>query len=136
MNEKGRPMLTGCDQFRQWLGERGFRSEEDRFRNEGNACNWYAYRRTDLAARECETNDGKRMQVVVKPFAYTRNGITHESATVEMTGEANGIWFNQQAYSIPQPVLMERFDDIERMLVRAWNALHDGSALPSRHAGL
>ena len=116
-------MLTGCDQLREWLLNRGFRAEEDRFRTQGNECNWYAYKRTDFDARECETNDGKRMSIFVKPFAYTHNGVTQESASVEIVGEASDIWFDQRAYSIPLQTLMERMADIERMLINAWNAL-------------
>ena len=118
-----RTTLKGCDNLREWLGAHGFGVEEDRFSGQGNECNWLAYKRTKLDARECETNGGKRLQIVVKPFAYTHNGTTHESSSVEIVGEAGDVWFNQQAYSLGHDVLMKRLDDIERMLISAWNAL-------------
>jgi len=116
-------MLTGCDGLREWLEARGFRTAKEPLPREGNECNWYAYKRSALKARECECNDGKKMQIVVKPFACTHHGETHESSTVELTGEAGGLWFAQQAYSLRHDELMSRMEDIEHMLIRAWNAL-------------
>ena len=115
--------MSGCDDLKQWLVGRGFKCAADSLRSVGNECDWYAYKRTSRPSRECECNDGKPMQIVVKPHAYTNDGKTHESVTVEVTGEANAIWFNQSAYSLSPQIVMSRFDDIERMLIDAWNAL-------------
>jgi len=116
-------MLTRSDELRGWLEARGFRTAKEPLRREGNEIDWYAYKCTEHEARECECNDGKPMQIVVKPFACTHHGETHESSTVELTGEAGGLWFTQQAYPLRHDELMLRMEDIERMLIRAWNAL-------------
>lgn len=50
--------LYGCDELREWLTAQGFRVAHDDL-NRDNECNWYAYRRIALPARECECNTGK-----------------------------------------------------------------------------
>jgi hypothetical protein len=124
-------MLIGCETLREWLEARGFRASVDALRSQGNECNWAAYRRTELTARECECNDGKAVQIAVKPFVYTHNGTTYESVSVELTGEVNGLWFTQQAYSLRHDELMSRIDEIERMLIDAWNALLPATETPN-----
>jgi hypothetical protein len=117
--------LTGCDELREWLIAQGFRVSRDGFGRD-NECNWYAYRRSELQARECECNDGKRMQIVVRPHKFTHPkvpGGSWESAAVDVTGEAGGAWFKLEAYSLKHDELRERLGDIERSLIAAWNAL-------------
>jgi len=46
--------------------QQGFRFGVDTLRSEGNECNWYAFKRSQLAARPCECNSDKPLQLVVK----------------------------------------------------------------------
>jgi len=117
------PEMVGCDDLRAWLIENGFRCEVD-YLKECLKTNWYAYRRTKLPARECECNDGKSMQLVVKPFALNNGFTTHESVEVSLRGEYGGIWYDLKAYSIDVQTFKARMDEIESNLVNAWNALN------------
>lgn len=114
---------VGCTELREWLVSQGFRTAVDMLANRENQCNWYAYRPSSLPARACECNAGKRMQVVVKPYAYGINGVAHETVEVEVVGEAGGVWVRHVAYSIPHAELKRRLDAIEHMLIAAWNAM-------------
>ena len=119
----------GLDSLREWLLEHGFRVSQDYMQRE-NGCNWYAYRRSELPARECECNDGKPMQIVVRPHLFrhasapTPSG-AWESCEVDVTGEANGMWFRLMAYSLKPEELRERLPEIEAALIAAWNALKE-----------
>lgn len=112
----------GLDELRQWLIERGF-SIAPAVTDFANLCDWYAYRRSALEARECEHNDGKPMQIIVRPYRFEIYADIRESAEVSVTGETAGVWFNLKAYSLKPDELMERFDRIEASLIAAWNAL-------------
>lgn len=115
--------LTGSDDLREWLTSQGFRTWQDGLAHPDNLCNWYATRKTHLQARECECNKGKSMQLLVKPFEFTfRTGDTASSVQVDVTGEANGIWYKLQAYSLSHDDLRGRLDEIESSLIAAWNA--------------
>jgi len=115
--------LTGSDDLREWLTSQGFRTWQDGLAHSGNACNWYATRKTHLQARECEGNKGKLVQILVKPFSFAfRSGDTASSVEVDVTGEANGIWYKLQAYSLSHDDLRGRLDEIESSLIAAWNA--------------
>ena len=117
------PQLTGCDELREWLLAQGFQVARLQYDNE---CNWYAYRRSELPARECEFNDGKPMQLVVRPYRFphpSAPGGAWESAEVDVIGEAGGLWFTLQAYLLSHQAVRERLGDIERSLISAWNAL-------------
>ncbi len=117
--------LIGCDELRKWLIAQGFRVAPDSLSRD-NGCNWYAYRRSAIPARECECNDGKHMQIVVRPFrlehANAPNG-AWESAEVDVTGEAGSHWYKLACYSLRHDELMERLYEIEAALIAAWNAL-------------
>ena len=119
--------LNGCDELREWLIAQGFRVALDGLSPRGSECNWYAYRRSDIPARECECNDGKPMQIVIRPhkFQYP-SGDTRESVEVDVTGEAGGIWFKLSAYSLTTDELRGRMPEIEAGLIAAWNALNVG----------
>lgn len=127
--------LIGCDDLREWLTAQGFSVARDSLGRD-NECNWYAYRRSALPARECECNDGKPIQLLVKPHKFTHHSAplgAWESVEVDVTGEAGGLWFKLRAYSLKHDELRARLSDIEASLVAAWNALRPNVAL-SRHA--
>ena len=95
-----------------------------------NGCNWYAYRRSTLPARECECNEGKPAQIVVRPHLFLRASAptpsgAWESVEVDVTGEASGLWWKLQAYSLKPEELRDRLPDIEAALIAAWNALKE-----------
>lgn len=108
----------GCDGLRYWLASCGFRIAPSSSYC-GNACNWYAYRRSELPARECECNDGKPAQIVINPYEIVGN----EQVEVDLIGEYGGVWYKLKAYSLSSDDLRARLPDVEASLVRAWNAL-------------
>lgn len=113
----------GCDGLRDWLVAQGWIVTLDAL-GRGRECNWYAYRRAALEAIECETNDGKPLQIVVWPSRlWDGKGAWWESASVEVTGEAGGLWYTVKAYSLQHDVLKARLQQIEASLVAAWNAI-------------
>lgn len=119
-----RQQLCGLDELREWLEAQGFRTAVDSLGGRDNECNWYAYRRSELPARECECNEGKPMQLVVRPFKYARpTAPAWESAEVDVSGEAGGVWFKLKAYSLPLGELRSRLPEIEARLIAAWNSL-------------
>ena len=131
--------LIGCDDLRAWLEAKGFKCAEDDLANRDNQCNWYAYRRSAIPARECECNDRSPMQLVVKPFKYRHPSTMHggwQSAEVDVTGETGGVWFKLQAYGLKHDELRERLSEIESSLIAAWNALRPNAetkrALPEK----
>jgi hypothetical protein len=118
-------VFRGCDDLREWVIAQGFKVAENHLLDLSNECNWYAYRRSALPARECECNDGKPMQLVVKPFRFAnraRDG-TWASAEVEVVGEVGGDWFNLSAYGVDPVRLKTELPAIEKRLIDAWNAL-------------
>lgn len=118
------PEYTGCDDLREWLVSQGFTICTDHIHiNRG--CNWYACRKTTLEARECETNEGKPMQLVANPYQVWDHqlGQYWRSVEVDVTGEAGGVWYTLKAYSLRPKELRERLPEIERRLIAAWNAL-------------
>lgn len=116
-------MYIGEDKLRFWLESQGFKFEIDRFKYRENECNWNAYRRSKLEARECECNAGKGIQIVINPSAFTLNGVRHRSVEIELCGEANGTWWKACAYAINPDDLSDKLDKVERSLIQAWNAL-------------
>ena len=119
--------LTGCDDTRQWLLSAGFKvcpTDPQPYSN----CNWYAYKRTDLDAPECECNEGKGTQIVVNPYEIDITGTTHQSVEIDVTGEAGGVWYQLKAYSLNASRLPEALPTIERSLVAAWSALERPAA--------
>lgn len=116
--------VIGMDETRAWLEAQGFRIAEDMLRARENCATWYAYRRSALKSAECETNDGKPMQIVVRPHSYDWPGGRSRSVEIDVTGEAVGVWYNLRAYSVSEDVLRGHLPQIERSLIAAWNALH------------
>lgn len=120
---KEKQTLQGCEELREWLLKQGFKCSIESLHRNGNECNWYAFRRSELPARECECNDGKPMQLVVRPFACNINSRSWQSVEVDVTGEANGVWFKLSAYSMSHEDLKSRLPGVESSLIAAWNAL-------------
>ncbi len=116
--------FKGMDDLREWLVAQGFKVSPDSITRD-NGCNWYAYRRSEIPARECECNDGKPMQIVVRPFLFVESGgrPEHRSTELDVTGESGGIWFKLSAYSLRDDELRAKLGDIECSLIAAWNAL-------------
>jgi hypothetical protein len=126
------PAYVGCDELRAWLIANGFRVADDVFSRD-NGCNWYAYRRSAIPARECECNDGKPMQIVVRPFRLEHAqavGGAWESAEVDVTGEAGDVWYALKGYGLKPADLMARLPEIEAALIAAWNALRPLQGVP------
>lgn len=118
--------FTGGDALREWLITQNFKVKENHSLGRMNLCNWYAYRRTVLQARECECNDDRPVQLVVRPYQFEAAwpGGTHTgSAEIDVVGEVGGMWFQLKAYSLRHDELCERLGDIEGRLIAAWNAL-------------
>lgn len=112
----------GCDTFRENIVACGFSVYENHFAKEGNLCNWYAVRKTQLSAPECECNNGKKVQLVVSPHHYAfREGLF--GVEVDLTGEAGGIWYSLQAYGLKPENFIDKLPAVEESLVSAWNAL-------------
>jgi hypothetical protein len=116
---KYRPMI-GYDKLRKWLIKQGFSVAFAYLPGcEGNECNWYAYRPSSLPARECETNPGKTIQIVVHPWEFRML----KSVEVELRGEAGGRWYKILCYSVTHTDLINNLSQIEISLIAAWNAL-------------
>jgi hypothetical protein len=118
--------LVGMDDTREWLVAQGYRIARGNLNGLDNACNWYAFKPSAIPARECECNEGKGIQVVVKPHIImhpSAPGGSWKSVEVDVTGEAGGVWFKMAAYSLSPETLQERLSGVEASLVAAWNAL-------------
>ena len=118
--------VSAADLLLESLKANGFKIAEETLRNPDNLATWYAYRRSEIPAVECECNDGKRMQIVIKPHFYNYGNVKAESVEVDVTGEAGGVWYKLCAYSLPAEQLMPRLPKIEASLLAAWNALVRG----------
>lgn len=117
---------AGLPDFRKWLESQGFRIAHSGFADKLNRCNWYAYRRSEIPARECECNDGKAMQIVIQPWLFAHpSGLPGdwESCEAEVCGEAGGLWYKLQCYSLKPAELMAKLPQLEASLIAAWNAL-------------
>ena len=123
-----RPVMWGCNDLREWLISQGFKCSVDSLQRD-NGCNWYAYRRSAYPARECECNEGKAIQIVIRPFAYSDDTQRWESAEVDVTGEVRGLWFKLSAYSVQHNELKARLQEIEIRLLDSWNALAPHNAM-------
>lgn len=116
------PVGVNIGQLRDWLEQQGFGFGNNQFRGQMNDCDWYAWRRSKLDARDCDRN-GPKMQIVVTPHSYELDGKRWESVEADVTGECAGVWYKLQAYSLTPAELVTRLDEIETALVTAWNSL-------------
>lgn len=113
------------DNLKAFLESAGFTIYKNTLRTNGNMVDWYAARRVK-GARECETND-HRVALVVWPYKYDIGflGQNVESVECDITGEASDMWFKLQAYSLKPEEFVDRLDEIEASLLKAWNSLKD-----------
>jgi len=125
MNEnkfKGEPDLM------DWFIEKGFKIAINNINIDGNTCNWYAYKKSDITARKCECN-GEDLTVVATPYSRLIGYRKYLTVDVEVHGEVDGIWFKLSAYSMTIQDLKEKIDSVEVSLIKAWNALSITSGL-------
>ena len=114
--------FEGLPGLRADLVAAGFKLAYNCFSTSGNWCNWYAYRRSTLAAPECESNEGKGVQIVVNPYEFEIGEHQCRGVEVEITGEAGGRWHKVNAYSIKADELIQSMPEIEASLIAAWSA--------------
>lgn len=113
---------TSISQLHDWLEEQGFNFGKQEIHKPLNQCDWYAWRRIMLNARECECN-GPKVQLVITPYSFVTSDYKSESAEVDITGEAGEVWWKLMAYSLKPSEIIDRLDEIEASLVNAWNSL-------------
>ena len=117
-------MTTTLPQLKNWLTSSGFSfSTNSTDVHLFNDCNWYAYRKTSLDARECECNEGKRMQIIVRPSIFTIYGNTHSTVEVDIYGKY-GEWWKFTSYGHSFEKFQTNLPQIEAGLIRAWNVLN------------
>ena len=109
-------------ELKTWLEADGFRIAPDRHTWYQRDDGWYAYRRSSIPARECETNDGKPAQIIVYPYP-SFNAAGSDDVEVELCGEAGGIWWKLRGIGIAVDDLPAKLPAVEAGLVAAWNAL-------------
>ncbi len=113
------------NELKDHLVEAGFQPYINPTHFRTSKTDWYACRKVETE-RECECNEGKRMQLTVWPYKSTIHDKTYESVEVDITGEYKGVWYKLQAYSLSPDELVEKLDSIENSLVAAWNSLDEG----------
>lgn len=125
MNENTQNLMTGGEVLRDFLINDGFKLAPCLDRPP-NIFNWYAYRPTKYSARQCECNEERALQIVVRPWAFEKE--SWGKAEVEVTGEVKGLWFRICAYSVPIEKMTSpcgiQLKEIEEMLIDAWNVLY------------
>jgi hypothetical protein len=84
---------------------------------------WYAYKDSVIRARVCECNKRPKIQICVDPWLSVYEAGEQPTFKISIRGEANGVWWNLEAYTLTARDVVERYEDIERSLVSAWNAL-------------
>lgn len=110
------------EHLRDWLEAHEFQFVENHFRGQKNDCKWYAWKRSNLEARDCDCN-GPKMQIVLTPHSYELIGLRYVRIEADVTGEYDGVWYKLQAYSMTPLDVVARIDDVEAALIRAWNSL-------------
>lgn len=113
------------EKLREYLIGKGYRIEP----SPGySSSKWYAYRKSDLPKRECEENEGP-LQIIIRYYAFLNS--TYNPCEIEIVAEYGAVWWRLQAYAVPSETLMERHDEIEAALIRAWNAMEPVEADPA-----
>ncbi|MGI9142489.1 MAG: hypothetical protein ACR2IJ_04805, partial [Fluviibacter sp.] len=108
------------DELKDWLKDQGFREYPNSLASFEDECKWIACKRYD-SKYNCECNyDKPGVQVVVSPHKWHIQGQEGASVEIDITGEANGIWYKLQAYSLSWSELPEKFEQVTEALVKAW----------------
>lgn len=126
--------MKGLEDFREYIERNGYATAINVYgKNEFNECNWYAWRPVKYEARECDLNK-RVMSITVWPFQYKINdgGGMHHCVEVEICGEVNHVWFRLKAFSMSPDKFLVCEEDVEKMLVRAWNGLTKGKLKEAR----
>lgn len=104
--------------LKKFLKESGYKFYQSY--DKDNLCDWYACKRTK-SKRECACNQ-KPVQVVVTPFIIN-NAEKRESVEIDITAEYNGHWWKMEAYGLSPEEVINKLNEIESALIRAWEAL-------------
>lgn len=100
--------------------EQGFTIQKDF--NKGLECTWSMFRRTKVETdKECLCND-KPPQIGVYFYSIEIHGMPHKSYEVEVAQENDLGWIILKYYGVDEDHLINKFDEIERSLIRAWEA--------------
>ena len=111
------------DELKSWLESQGFRDYHNGMAFSENRCKWYACKRYP-SQYVCELNDDKEgVQIVIWPYEWEINGHHCKSVEVDLTGEAGGIWYKLQAYSLLWDDLPHKLPEITESLIKAWESL-------------
>ena len=110
-------------ELHDWLASNGWHIAPNSLASEWNAARWHAWRSLKVPANDCACND-KPPCLVLYPHtrAVSSSAMVGDSAELDVTGEASGMWLKLRAYSLSPAEARDRMPQIERMLVAAWNA--------------
>lgn len=109
------PAFHGLDDFRAALEAAGWRIGIDSIKRDGNACNWYAWKRGAITGPDCECND-KPPSLAVWPWLFdrawaeSRNVPNPGGVTLEICGESGGQWLKFQVYSLTPQLFFQRLE--------------------------
>jgi hypothetical protein len=118
-----KPHTTKIPALHEFLEKKGFMFRPNTLKEKTNTCDWYAYKDSKHKARECETNTGKAIQIVIEPYQYNIHDSVHESVEVIIKGEYNSVWFDLKCYALSPAELVKNYTFIETSLIKAWNSL-------------
>ncbi len=108
------------NKLKEHLKERGYFFYQQAYGN--SLVDWYAAKRAETT-RECTCNE-RAPQIIVTPSVYTFSDYSqHRSVSIDLTAEYNDIWWKLSAYSLSEEDAIERLSEIEKKLVKAWEAL-------------
>ena len=108
------------NKLKEHLKEQGYSFYKKSIRDD--LIDWYAVKRADTS-RECTCNE-RAPQIIVTPSVYTFSAYSqHRSVSIDLTAEYNDIWWKLSAYSLSEEDAIERLSEIEKKLVKAWEAL-------------
>ena len=110
-------------EIKEYLIERqGFNPHNSEPTQKTTGCTWSMFRRTKIETdNECLCND-KPPQIGVYFYSIEIQGISHKSYQVEVVQENDLGWIKFEYYGTDEDHLIENFDNIERSLIRAWEA--------------
>ncbi|MCB1716568.1 MAG: hypothetical protein KDK05_15690 [Candidatus Competibacteraceae bacterium] len=110
--------------LKQWLEQNGFRFLKNNVKRPGNIQDWVATKSVPQA-RPCEVNGARAL--TVRPHQWIFSGqITKAFADVVIAGYVNGIWYELASSGAAPNEIMQRWPEIERNLVAAWQAIGEG----------